>query len=372
MMPLKIVHVVATLRKGGAERFVVDLCNELAKSSSHEVFLLSLKDNEPGNSFVNELAANVKYHSFGKKAGFSLKVLYNLFKFVDKINPQIVHSHLNAFEYILPSVLTLNQVTRFFHTLHSKADKECPNVIIKYLRKYFYKTNQITAITISQDGRTSFRDYYGVDQDQLIANGRPDIALSDKYEKVKSMYKTDDSYLLINVGRIVKLKNQELLVQAIKQFNLRNERKIRLIVIGDNRESNVYESLIMTIDNDPLIKILGEKSNIGDYLKISDAFCLTSQYEGMPISVIEALSMGCIPICTPVGGIPEMIQNEITGFLSSKVTVESFLNALERFDNHRDKSQMAVRCRLSFETKYHISVCANNYLNVYKSGKEIE
>ncbi len=52
-----------------------------------------------------------------------------------------------------------------------------------------------------------------------------------------------------------------------------------------------------------------------EYLKMGDAYALCSSYEGMPISLIEAIGVGCIPVCTPVGGIVDVVHNGENGFL---------------------------------------------------------
>lgn len=361
----RIVHIITTLRKGGAERLVVDLCNEMAKNSHVEIYLLSLCDNTFENSFVSEINGKVHYHNFGKKEGRSLSVLFRITNFIIELRPDVVHSHLSAIEYVFLSQFLRNRRIQFYHTIHSKAEKECSNPFIKNIRKYFYLNNKITPVTISNDGRISYRKYYSLENDVLINNGRPDFILSDAFEELKSRFQQDESYLLINVGRIDRGKNQALLVKAVRRFNEIYDKKIKLLIVGIVRETDIHENLVKLIDGDPKIQILGGQSNIGDYLKFCDAFCLTSEFEGMPISLIEALSMQCIPICTPVGGIPEMIEDGKTGFLSKDNTVESFFEALVNFHNYKNKNEMARQGRLAFEKNYHISRCAENHLKAY-------
>ncbi|WP_449440722.1 glycosyltransferase [Pedobacter steynii] len=91
------------------------------------------------------------------------------------------------------------------------------------------------------------------------------------------------------------------------------------------------------VNNDPYIEFIEGRHNVVDYLSIADAFCLSSIFEGMPISLIEALSVGCIPICTPVGGISQMIKHGKTGFLSRDVSVDSYCDVLKEALYHPDK-----------------------------------
>ncbi|RGJ63668.1 glycosyltransferase [Bacteroides stercoris] len=93
------------------------------------------------------------------------------------------------------------------------------------------------------------------------------------------------------------------------------------------------------------IYFLGLKKNVGDYLKNSDAFALSSLNEAMPITLIEALACGCIPLSTPVSGSVDIIQNGKNGFLSKDFSVDSYITMLKDFfKNHEniDKKELEV------------------------------
>ena len=96
------------------------------------------------------------------------------------------------------------------------------------------------------------------------------------------------------------VKNQKVLIKAFNRLSVKNK-SVVLLIIGDNYDSHLGSEL-QQISNESII-FLGQKHNIADYYLNSDAFCLTSTNEGMPITLIEALACGCVPICTPVGGI---------------------------------------------------------------------
>ena len=112
------------------------------------------------------------------------------------------------------------------------------------------------------------------------------------------------------------------------------------------------------------IYFLGEKNNVGDYLLFSDAFCLTSFYEGLPISLLEALSCGVTPICTSVGGIPDVIKDNQTGYLSD-INVDSYYNAIQRFINKKIPRDNLIEY---FNKNFSITVCAEKYEQVFNNG----
>jgi len=367
MKKVKIMHLIGDLSKGGAERFVVDLCNELAKDDQYEVFLVSICSNSVEETFVKDIDTNVRYVSFNKGRGFSLNTFWALTKWLRKEEPNVLHSHLNGFEY-LGLYLLVNKRTLFFHTIHNVAVAECPNFLIKTFRRVWYRINKVKPVTISFDGRKTYRDYYQLDNDILIENGRQDLVATNEIDSLSEKYKEgDDTFVLIHVGRIASEKNQDLLIRAVKQFNLTEEKKCKLIIIGEVKEKRLYQHLLAVVNNDPYIEFIGGRHNVVDYLSIADAFCLSSIFEGMPISLIEALSVGCIPICTPVGGISQMIKHGKTGFLSRDVSVDSYCDVLKEALYHPDKKMIKLNGRLFFKLNYHIQASANAHLKTYSS-----
>jgi glycosyltransferase involved in cell wall biosynthesis len=365
MEKVKIMHLIGDLTKGGAERFVVDLCNELAKDDQYEVFLVSICANDEEETFVKDISKAVRYVSFNKERGFSLSVFMALTKWLVKANPQVLHSHLNGFEY-LAFYLFLNKSTLFFHTIHNTAVAECPNFFIKNFRRIWYKSDKVKPVTISFDGSKTYRDYYKLNNDIIIENGRQDLVTSDEYPLLTEQYKKADAeFILVHVGRIATEKNQELLIKAVQQFNATEEKKCKLIIIGEVKEKRLYQHLLEVVNNDSYIEFVGGKHNVVDYLNIADAFCLSSVFEGMPISLIEALSVGCIPVCTPVGGIKQMIKHGKTGFLSKDISVNGYCDVLKEALTHPDKKMIKLNGRLFFKLNYHIQASANAHSRSY-------
>ena len=112
--------------------------------------------------------------------------------------------------------------------------------------------------------------------------------------------------------------------------------------------------------------MLGEVENPRQYLANADVFCMSSVVEGMPISLIEALSCGLVPVCTAVGGIVDMVEDGINGFLSQDMTVESYIKTIERYLALTD-SQKAEMKQHSMQSaqKYSIEECAKQYEELF-------
>lgn len=99
----------------------------------------------------------------------------------------------------------------------------------------------------------------------------------------------------------------------------------------------------------------------------SDAFCLPSIYEGLPIALLEALSVGCIPICSPVGGIVNVITSGSNGILSASSAEEDYYMALKKYLEltAAERAEMKKRCLASF-ADYSIEKASQAYIAYYR------
>lgn len=364
MPKTKIIHIIGNLDHGGAERFVIDLCNEMGRKDI-DVTLVSLCFNDREHSFLDQISENVNYVSFGKGHGLSVKVIFRLTKWLLLQQPDVVHTHLNSSEYLTLYRLWSNK-TRFYHTIHNMAEAECPKVAIKFLRRLFYSFNRVIPVTISVQCRESFRRYYHLTNDQLIENARPlPMPTSSRAELLKSYAKRPAEILLVHIGRISSEKNQRMLIQSVRHLNRSEPVKCRLLLIGEVKDPILYKQLLALAEADPYIEFLGVKRNIADYLSIADAFCLCSHFEGMPISIIEAMSAGCIPVCTAVGGITDMIHDGVDGFLSAPNDLQAYCNSLKKIIYGTDLEEIRKQAILTYYKRYTISTSADNYLKMY-------
>jgi len=369
MPDTKIVHIIGNLDHGGAERFVTDLCNELARKDA-DITLVSLCANDLEHSFLDQLSDKVKYVCFAKKNGLSISVILKLTAWLMEQRPAVVHSHLNSSEYLLLYRIW-SKKTVFYHTIHNIAEAECPERALKVLRQLFYSMNKVVPVTISARCRESYRRYYRLKNDQLIENARPALYATSSRDDLAIKYsKYADEILLVHIGRISIEKNQHLLIETVQELNRTEARKCRLLLIGEIKDQKLYAELQVAAAGDAHIEFLGLRKNIADYLSIADAFCLSSDWEGMPISLIEAMSVGCIPVCTAVGGITDMITDGYNGFLSPPKDVPAYGNALKKVIYGHNLEQVRVQTISTYFQRYTIGISADNHLKMYNEAVE--
>lgn len=363
---MKILEIIHGLPPGGAERLVVDLCNELAKDN--DVKLLTLKDDKFDNMsfYLSDLSTNVRYQNLGFAKGFHWKYLWTMYKLIKKENPDIVHIHI-VVEYCIIPILLLGNKVPFFQTIHIDIDKAFKSFSRKVTLYLLGGLKLLNYITISKTNYLDLKKKYPFCKNDLVYNGRAILQKTEKYTIVKNeieQYKSNqDTVVFIHVARCVEQKNQKLLVESFNEICKRDINAI-LLIIGagfDDSERGEYFKNIACKQ----VFFLGPKNNIADYFYNSDIFCLSSLFEGMPITLIEAMLCGIPTVSTPVCGVIDVVKTGENGIISKDFSKECYVDALLAGYNQRILLKDNIK-RASGTNKFAIDTCAKNYLKIFQ------
>ena len=148
---MKIIQVIPQLGPGGAERFVTDLSNEIS-ILGNTVYLCVLHSLESNGFYKHEVSNNVHVISFNKKKGMDFLLFFRMFFFVRRIQPDIVHTHLNSIMYLILSIFFFRKI-KFFHTVHNVAEIETEGKLGAFVRKILFKFDLVNPVTISQKSK---------------------------------------------------------------------------------------------------------------------------------------------------------------------------------------------------------------------------
>lgn len=340
---------------------ICGLANEMAKTA--DVTVCSIFEPKESDVFWGKLGSVVKKVSLGKrKQGFSLREIFKIYTFIRDGGFDVVSLHGFMFYYIL-SVFLLHKKVKFFYTVHSDAKMECSGWDKKFfaIKRFFFRHGWVRPITISDTSKHSFTDLYHCES-QLIFNGVAHPILREE-DPVKQYRKTVETTVFVHAGRIDTPKNQVVLCRVFSRI-IREGRDVVLLIAGSKQKQLIFEQM-EPFFSDRII-YLGERSDIPQLMSCSDAMCLPSIWEGLPVTLLEALSVGCVPICSSVGGIPDVISDGNNGILSASSSENDYYSAVMRFldmgDNERNSLSSVARS--SFE-KYEIGNTAQEYLKYY-------
>lgn len=373
---LKVIHIIHELGPGGAEKLVVDWVNTCQRLN-HNVQLCVYNTKGEYGFFLANVDKKVKVHNldinFDSPKKF-FQVYIKLYRLLKREKPDIVNTHLWALDHIIVFLLA-SRKTKVFHTIHSLPNKEKGNRINYLFRKLLFKNKLANPIAISDDVYKGIKELYGESPNRLLVkNGvnipKPSVNFKEVTKEVNNLKFNLDTRVFINVGRLVELKNHELLIKVFKELYQRDINAI-LIVIGDcpstekKKDLNYYRNIAP-----PNVFFLGKKQNVSDYLLNSDFFCLSSLYEGIGLALLEAMAVKLVPIITPAEGAREVIIDGNNGFISPSFTAYDYCNTiLDVLDlDENSLSVLQENALTTYKHNYSMSKCVQNYLKVYSSN----
>lgn len=346
---------------GGIASFVSNMA--YAQSDVNDV-IIGLINQIPREYWV-DIPERVRVVEFGKsQLGFSLKYPIRIYKYIRSVNPEIVHIH-SSFLYYALSVLLLHRRVKFVYTIHSDAVQENASRwdrMFFWLKKMCFRLGLMHPVTISKESKRSFDNLYGMDS-KLIVNGIKQPCRVSRIHKLDIYRYSPNTTIFYHPGRITKAKNQLVLCQAFQKLILEGK-DVVLVISGTKQDPCIYTELEKYFSD--RIVYLGERNDVIDLLSESDAMCLPSIWEGMPIVLLESLSVGCVPICSPVGGIPEVVEDGVNGILSESHELADYLVSLRKFISMSklEIDKMRERALESFD-KYKVEKTAEKYGDYY-------
>lgn len=350
----KVVFVLPDFSIGGAEKMVSIISLNLDKDKFIPQILII--KNKRNNYLEKETISKIETHFLNKNSGFDIKTFIYAYRKLKKLKPNIIHTHLQSFLYIVPYAI-LNKI-KIIHTIHCEPTREGTTIHRKILQLLINK-NIVIPVAISDELGKATEKYYKIKKCNIIYNPVD----TKTFRPEKKQRKNEKIIKFINIGRLVKEKNQELLILGIKKLH-ETYSNIRLDIIGEGVLKDDLQKIITNNHAENYIKLLGSRSDIANLLNESDIFALTSTTEGMPMTLLEAMACGKPIICSCVGGIPDVIKNN--GYLFESNNINDFVNKAASMISKPEIIQKMKRESLEISKKYDITVIANQYGNLYE------
>lgn len=353
---MKVIQIIPNLALAGAETMCATLSEELYKEKI-EVTVVSLYSYH--SSLTDRLEKRgIRVLYLGKKRGADPKIIVKLYKIFREIKPEVVHTHLYVLPYVVPAAI-LAGVNKRIHTVHNVASKEAQKRV-RLINNVYYHLNVVIPIALSGEIRNTICETYHIPQKNIpvIYNG---VDLSRCIKK--------DSYLrkgvlrFIHIGRFTEQKNHEMMIDAFSKVHNQLPES-ELILIGDGELRSRIENKIQRMGLVGSIHLVGQTDNVYSCLNNADAFLLPSLYEGMPMSIIEAMGTGLPIIASNVGGIPSMITNGSEGLLVD-VNVKSIADAMLQMNDDHLREQFGTAAAQKANEIFSAKNMAERYIKIY-------
>ncbi|MBO4777689.1 MAG: glycosyltransferase family 4 protein [Bacteroidales bacterium] len=369
---LRILHIIPRLRKGGAERLCLDICNQLQNREGVQVRLITFSDD---NAYPT-LTQNIDWQVIPATVQLSVthKNVLNvaaLQKAIEDFAPDVIHTHL--FEAEIVSRSCYYPKARWFSHCHDNMKQFrnfsikmlfCKELLTNYYEKRYllsrYKANGgTTFVAISHDTESYFRNTqsYLV---ELLPN-------AIDYEKFYNCEPRGEhtKLKLINVGSFTANKNQKFLVEVAKVLRNRNV-DFEMDLLGAGVCYNDV-SFAVSENNMPSQVIMhGSVDAVEEYLHKSDVYIHSSFSEALGLTLIEAMAAG-LPVVTLDGrGNRDLIAQGKNGYMVYEQDAEQFADRILEIWNDKQKyCEMSVFAQ-EFAKQYDIKPYVDRLLELYK------
>jgi polysaccharide biosynthesis protein PelF len=168
-------------------------------------------------------------------------------------------------------------------------------------------------------------------------------------------------------ARVVPVKDQMTLLRAGKY--ILGEHNADFIFAGEIQDEDYYkecQALVKDLGIGKNIKFIGHSDNMLDLYRQADIFVLSSQSEGVPLALLEAMSCGLPSVCTSVGGVPEILADSVTGFLVQRGDVENMsAKILTLLNDEKLRKKMGSKARELVIENYTIGEMSQKILDIY-------
>jgi glycosyltransferase involved in cell wall biosynthesis len=354
---IKVIQIVPQFGLAGAEIMVENLTVTLVKDN-FDVCVVSLYDY---HSAITERLENqnISVYYLGKKKGPDVKIIYRLYRLLKKEHPNVVHTHLYSMPYVIPAAI-LAKIPVRIHTIHNIAKKEVGS-FQRRINKFFYKYCKVIPVSISPLVKKTIVEEYGFLDNQvpMIYNG-----IDLKKCIPKQEYSNKNGIInILHIGRFAEQKNHIGLIESFKIVH-DNAPNTVLNLIGTGTLEKEVKNKVRELNLDPCVKFLGLQSNVYPYLNEADIFVLPSLWEGMPITLIEAMATGLPIVATKVGGVSDIIENNVTGLLVD-TNIEQIAGALLKLIKDKEMREKMGKAAKVASKRFSAQKMARKYAKLY-------
>lgn len=368
MRPIKVLHIFSGDLWAGAEVMTFNLLSELSQNPHIHVIALALNRGALTDK-LNKIG--ITAHIVPEHQHTFPGIIVKAYQLLKNENIDVIHAHRykeNIIGFILAKLLNIKKIVTTSHGLPESSDKKkywiSPGSWLSafnfwLLRRYFNHT-----VAVSGEMKEVFIEQHKFKPENVsvIYNGIPIPA------RYASSSESTNSVLHIGtVARMVDVKNLALFLQVAAIIHQKHE-DVCFSILGDGPLKASLQNEIKHLELAHCVRLLAPCADPTPFYGSLDIYMNTSIHEGIPLSILEAMSHS-IPVIAPrVGGIPEIINDGSKGVLVADYTAEAFAAACEELLNRKDyRFSLGKHGRAQVLSTFNVAAMASSYLDLYRT-----
>jgi glycosyltransferase involved in cell wall biosynthesis len=381
MKKLKVAHIITKLELGGAQQNTLYTVSHLNKERFEPVLITGeggiLDDDARKLTGVEVIFVPGLVRSIVPI--FDFTAFWRLYKILRRIKPDIVHTHSSKAGILGRWAAWFAKVPAIIHTFHGFGFHDFQHPITRWL---YVAIEKITApvtnkfIVVAADNiDKALKEGIGKRENYLVIHSGIDTKkyktpVANKAAKRAELGLKPEDKAVTTIGPFKPQKNLPDFFKAAAIIARQNPKAV-FLVVGDGALRPQFESQIKDLELTEKVKLLSWRRDTAELLAISDIFVMTSLWEGLPRAILEAMCAGIPVVANNVDGVNEVVQNGITGYLTTpNQPQQTALKVIELLANPDITKSMGLAGKTAITEDFDINQMIIQQESLYTHSKE--
>lgn len=357
MKEKNVLFIVRTMGLGGTENVVLQLCeilsekvNKIVVCSSGGVHEKKLQEMGIKHYVIPDIAS--------KNPMDMLKSFRSIKNVIDKEQISIVHSHhrMAAFYAELVAPKSVVKVANAHNTFTDK----------KKLTQLAYRSTKV--IAVGEMVKKNLTEYFGIPKEKICVIHNAVKPFDGNIVPVEALCQehTKGNVLIGNIGRLSEQKGMSYFIEAA-EITAKAHPEARFIIVGDGEESEQLHAQVKAKGLQNKVLFLGYRNDIQNVMSQLDFVVLSSLWEGLPLTPIEAYSVGKTVVGTAVDGTTEIIRDGIDGYLIEPRNPMQLAEKMnELIENPEMRESMGIQAMKRYQDEFSFEKLSERYIAFYE------
>ncbi len=362
---VKILHVTFNMGIGGTEQVIRQIIeNSDPEKFVHEILCI---DGEIGPLGQALKAKGFFIEKVRRQPGTDFKLLRFMRRLIKQRKVGVLHCHQYT-PYFYGVLSALFTSTKVIFTEHGRFYPDRHNVKRRFVNPLLVlATNHITAISRSTADAVATYEYMPREKIQVIYNGIKEIDTNSETREslLRELDLSPEFRYLGTISRLQPIKNQAMMINAF--FKVKSQLPdTKLVLIGDGEKMSALKQLAVSLGIEDDVIFTGFLNNPQRFIKSFEVFLLSSFSEGTSMTLLEAMALAKACVVTDVGGNPEVVENNVTGYVVPSDNEVFFSEAIiDLLLDNKKRNDFAAAGRRKYLNNFTVAKMNGDYHKLY-------
>ncbi len=358
---MKILHVITSLRTGGAEHLLVDLLPKLKEAGEQVDLVLFDGTHTPFYNQIRDRGIRIYSLGRGKISMYNPLHIFRLKKYMREYD--VVHTHNTSCQLL--AAMAVWHKAMLITTEHSTYNRRRAWRGWRIVDRWMYG-KYAHIICVSRATEDSLLDYIEDENIRkktgVVQNGIDIEKYSQSFPDKKLQQLYEGKHVIVMVASFRKPKDQKTLIRAMCRLS----EEYALLLAGEGECKKECEAEVVSMGLTNKVSFLGNSTDVPSLLAIAEVVVLSSRYEGFGLSILEGMASGKACIATDVTGMREIVGG--AGLLFPYKDDVELANLIQQVCNNKNLyKNVAIKCRQR-AMQYDIRTTVEGYDNIYKQS----